>query len=105
MVCGDGNSRRKKTKIFSMGWLSEVFHLEELGSWQSRAFSVLRPLWDELKKLADANHHQFHEGLSRNSPSKGGNMKNINNTRSKDCAIFLSFGYTNRAKSHSTENH
>ena len=29
----------------------------------------------------------------------------INNTQSKDCAICLSFGYTNRAKSHSTENH
>ena len=62
-------------------------------------------LWEELEKLADANHQQFHEGLSRNPPSKGGNQKNVNNTQSKDCAICLSFGHTNRAKSHSTENH
>ena len=55
--------------------------------------------------MADANHQQFHEGLSRNPPSKGGNQKNVNNTQSKDCAICLSFGHTNRAKSHSTENH
>ena len=55
--------------------------------------------------MADANHQQFHEGLSRNSPSKGGNQKNVNNTQSKDCAICLSFGNTNRAKSHSAENH
>ena len=32
-------------------------------------------------------------------------MKNVNNTQSKDGAICLSFGHTNRAKSHSTENH
>ena len=62
-------------------------------------------LWEELEKLADANHQQFHEGLSRNPPSKGGNQKTVNNTQSKDCAICLSFGHTNRAKSHSTENH
>ena len=62
-------------------------------------------LWEELEKLADANHQQFHEGLSRNPPSKGGNQKNVKNTQSKDCAICLSFGHTNRAKSHSTENH
>ena len=62
-------------------------------------------LWEELEKLADANHQQFHEGLSRNPPSKGGNQKNVNNAQSKDCAICLSFGHTNRAKSHSTENH
>ena len=62
-------------------------------------------LWGELEKLADANHQQFHEGLSRNPPSKGGNAKIVNNTQSKDSAICLSFGHTNRAKSHSTENH
>ena len=62
-------------------------------------------LWEELEKLADANHQQFHEGLSQNPPSKGGNQNNVNNTQSKDCAICLSFGHTNRAKSHSTENH
>ena len=62
-------------------------------------------LWEELEKLADANHQQFHEGLSRNPPSKGGNQKNVNSTQSEDCAICLSFGHTNRAKSHSTENH
>ena len=60
-------------------------------------------LWDELEKLADANPQHFHEGSSRNPP-KGGNAKHVNNTESKDCAIFLSFGHTNRAKSHSTEN-
>ena len=62
-------------------------------------------LWEELEKLADANHQQFHKGWSRNPPSKGGNAKNVNDTQSKDCAICLSFGQTNRAKSHSTENH
>ena len=62
-------------------------------------------LWEELEKLADANHQQFHEGFSRNPPCKGGNQKNVNNTQSKDCAICLFFGHTNRAKSHSTENH
>ena len=62
-------------------------------------------LWEELEKVADANHQQFHEGLSRNPSSKGGNQQNVNNTQSKDCAICLSFGHTNRAKSHSTENH
>ena len=62
-------------------------------------------LWEELEKLADANDQQPHEGLSRNLPSKGGNQKNVNNTQSKDCANCLSFGHTNRAKSHSTENH
>ena len=62
-------------------------------------------LWEALEKLAGANRQQFHEGLSRNLPSKGGNAKNVNNTQSKDCAICLSFGHTNRAKSHSTENH
>ena len=45
-------------------------------------------LWEELEKLADANHQQFHEGLSRNPPSKGENAKNVNNTHSKHCAIF-----------------
>ena len=55
--------------------------------------------------MADANHQQFYEGLSRNPPSKGGNQKNVNNTKSRDCAICLSLGHTNRAKSHSTENH
>ena len=44
-------------------------------------------LWEELEKLADANHQQFHEGLRQNPPSKGGNQKNLNNTKSKDCAI------------------
>ena len=34
-------------------------------------------LWEELQKLADANHQQFHEGLSRDPPSKGGNQKNV----------------------------
>ena len=62
-------------------------------------------LWEALEKLADANHQQFHEGLSRNPPSKGGNAKNVNYTQSKNCAICLSFGHTNRAHSHSTENH
>ena len=62
-------------------------------------------LWEELEKLADSNHQQFHEGLSRNPPSKGGNQMNVNNTPSKDYAICLSFGHTNRAKSHFTENH
>ena len=62
-------------------------------------------LWEELEKLADANYLQFHEGLSRNPPSKGGNARNINNTQPKDCASCLSFGHKNRAKSHSTENH
>ena len=46
-------------------------------------------LCDELEKLADANHQHFQEGLSRNPPSKGGNAKNVNNTQSKDCALFL----------------
>ena len=62
-------------------------------------------LWEELEKLADVNHQQFHEGLSPNPPSKAGNAKDVNNTQSKDCAICLSFGHTNRAKSHATENH
>ena len=62
-------------------------------------------LWEELEKLADAIHQHFYEGVSRNPPSKGGNAKNLNNTRSKDGAICLSFGHTNCAKSHSTENH
>ena len=62
-------------------------------------------LLEELEKLADANHQQFHEGLSRNPPSKGGNQKNVINTQSKNWAICLSFGHTNRAKSHFTENH
>ena len=52
----------------------------------------------------NANHQQLHAGLSRNPSSKGGNAKNVNNTQSKDCAICLSFGRTNRAKWHSTEN-
>ena len=67
----------------------------------------LRPteLCDELEKLADANHQQFHEGFSRNLPSKRGNAKNVNNTQPEDSAICLSFGHTSRAKSHSTENH
>ena len=62
-------------------------------------------LLEVLEKLADANHQQPHEGLSRNSPSKDGNAKNVNNTQWKDCAICLSFGQTNRAKSYYTENH
>ena len=62
-------------------------------------------LWEELEKLADANHQQIHEGLSRNPPSKGGNQNNVNTTQSKDCAICLSFGHINRAKLHSSENH
>ena len=31
--------------------------------------------------------------------------ENVNNMQSQDCAICLSLGHTNRAKSHSTENH
>ena len=42
---------------------------------------------EELKKLADANNQQFHEGLSRHPPSDGGNAKNVSNTQSQDCAI------------------
>ena len=44
-------------------------------------------LWEELEKLADANHQQFHEELSRNPRSKGGNAKNVNNTQSNNRAI------------------
>ena len=62
-------------------------------------------LWEELEKMADANHQQFHEELSLNPPSKGGNQKNVNNMQSEDCVICLSFDHPNRAKSHSTENH
>ena len=53
--------------------------------------------------MADANHQQSHEGLSRKPPCKGGNAKSVKNTQSKDCAICLSFGHANRAKSHSSE--
>ena len=60
---------------------------------------------DELEKSAYVNHQQFHQGLSWNLPSKGGNAGKANNTQLKDCAICLSFGHTNPAKSHSTENH
>ena len=61
-------------------------------------------LWEELEKLADANHQQVHEGLSRNPPSEGGNQRNVNNTQSRDCAICLSFDHTNRAKAHPARN-
>ena len=62
-------------------------------------------LLGELEKLADADNQQSHEGLTRYPLSKVGNAKNVNNTQSKDYAICLSFGHTNPARSHSTENH
>ena len=62
-------------------------------------------LWHALEKFADPNHQQFHEGWSRDPPSKGENARNANDTQSKDCAICLSFVHTNHAKSPSTKNH
>ena len=49
-----------------MKWFTEVSSLEELGPvakpW---VFSVTRnELWEELEKLVDPNHQQFHEELS-----------------------------------------
>ena len=87
-----------------MKWLTEVSPLGEPSSATVFSFTPTE-LWEELEKLANANDQQLHDGLGRKPPSKGGNAKNVNNTQSKDCAIRLSFGHTNRAKSHSTKNH
>ena len=73
-----------------------------------------KELWEEVERLADAANQNFHEGLggnkntqqnTQNGAQKGN--KKVNDTRNvqQHCSICLLLGSTNRAKSHSTDNH
>ena len=73
-----------------------------------------KELWEEVERLADAANQNFHEGLggnkntqqnTQNGAQKGN--KKVNDTRNvqQHCSICLLLGSTNRAKTHSTDNH
>ena len=76
--------------------------------------STPKELWEEVERLADAVNQNYHEGLgggkNAQQHAQGGanrSNKKVNDTEGvqQECGICLLLGCTNRAKSHSTENH
>ena len=75
---------------------------------------TLKELWEEVERLADGANQNYHAGLEGGNNSqqyaKGGanrSNKKVNDTKGvkHECGICLLLGSTNRAKSHSAENH
>ena len=73
-----------------------------------------KELWEEVELLADAANKNYHEGLGGGKNSQqnaqggaNGSNKKVNDTQGvqQECGICLMLGSTDRAKSHSTENH
>ena len=73
-----------------------------------------KELWEEVERLADAANQNYHKGLgggknAQQNAQGGANPgnKKVNDTKGvrQECGICLLLRSTNRAKSHSTENH